>query len=518
MRALVSVYDKTNIISICESFIKKGVEIISTGGTAKILAANNIPFISIEKVTKRNEILGGRMKTISFEVASSILFRRDVDSDIKEMNENGFIPIDFVVCNLYPFDEGVKTNAPLNELIELIDIGGPNMLRAAAKNFQYVTVLSDPTDYNLVIKELENNSSTSLKTREILALNTFKRILSYDQMISFELEKRLNQENHFLNYYTTEESLRYGENPHQKAKIFPLKNTYATNTLKDAKVLQGKELSYNNYLDLDAAFKCTSELKEVFPNKCSVTIIKHGTPCGVSTGTNLFQTLEKAWNIDPVSSFGSVIAFSDTLDQKCVEFLSEYFVEVVFAPDITSEAKVLLSKKKNLRVLVGDLKKSLDKEWTMRSIHGGLLVQEEDQKLSSELVFTNQTKRNFEINKEILLFGQTIIKYKKSNTLALVNLDSEGDLQIIASGVGQPNRLECLSKLIAPKIKDKNISDAVLFSDAFFPFRDSIDEAHKLHIKNIVQPGGSIKDKEVIEACNEYGMTMYFSGTRNFRH
>jgi len=518
MRALLSVYDKEKIEDLALALINAGVEIISTGGTAKALSKANIPFIPIENVTNRKEILGGRMKTISFEVASSILFRRDVESDINEMNENQFVPIDFVACNLYPFEAGLKSNASLPELIELIDIGGPNMLRAAAKNYQYVTVLSSPKDYDQVILELNQSKKVSLKTRERLGLNTFKLISHYDQIISSELERKIDKENAFLDFDRNHTSLRYGENPHQKAKLFNFNNTMASSTLIDSQILQGKELSYNNYLDLDAAFKCTSELKESFPHLFSVTIIKHGTPCGVSTGKNLLNVLKKAWNTDPVSSFGSVIAISDELDTECVEFLSQFFVEVIFAPSITSEAKALLLKKKNLRVLTGKLKKAEDKEWSIRSIHGGVLVQEEDQLIPSQLSFKNQTKRNFEIKSEILLFGQSIIKYKKSNTLALVKMDSEGDLIILASGVGQPNRLECLSKLIATKIKDKDISDSVLFSDAFFPFRDSIDEANKLQIKNIVQPGGSIKDNEVIDACNEFGMTMYFSGVRNFRH
>lgn len=516
-RALISVSDKTNLDSLVPVLVKAGVEIISTGGTADYLKKLGVKITPIQEVTGNPEAFGGRMKSISFQVSSALLYRRDHPQDQKEAKELNIKDIDLVVCNLYPFKEvAAKENITRSDLIENIDIGGPNMIRAAAKNMQWVTVVTDPSDYASVAAML-NEGGLDQVARSKLALKAFSLTAQYDLAISLKLAQEFNCE--FPDALSHEvKPLRYGENPHQKAKLFVLNNQQGKDTLAQAPILQGKEISYNNYLDADQAFKCVSELSIHFPNLEHCVIVKHGIPCGVASSDDQLNSLKKAWECDSTSAFGGIIAFSQTVKPESAEWLAQNFIEVVIAPKYTQEALSAFSKKKNVRLVEVPLKKSDSREWTMRSINGGILWQDEDEKLNRD--FKTPTKKTFDAKKtELVTFGLIVAKYLKSNCLLLVD-NRENAFSILASGVGQPNRLECLTLLAGPRLKAKNldVGDAVLVSDAFFPFKDSIEEAHSWGIKYIVQPGGSIKDPEVIEAADSFNMAMVLTGERHFRH
>jgi phosphoribosylaminoimidazolecarboxamide formyltransferase/IMP cyclohydrolase len=520
VKALISVSNKDGIIPFCLKLRDLNIEIISTGGTGKLLSENGISYTPIEEVTKMPEAFGGRMKTISFQIGSALLYKRNSVRDIEEAQLLGISAIDLVICNLYPFLEAQKKQVSENELIEMIDIGGPTMIRAAAKNFESVTCITDASDYDSVLNELLLTGKTTIETRKTLALKAFQLTAQYDQMVQLELSKRWFQTTK-PTLSSEEKKLRYGENPHQAASLCILPLLNAKHTLATAPILQGKEISYNNYLDSDQAYKCVSELAHVLPKKKSVVIVKHGIPCGVALSENLLTALEKAWACDDISAFGGVISLSDKVDIDCANFFKDKFVEVIIAPDFSADALQIFAKKKNIRLLKLPLKNMNNSNETMiRSINGGVLLQQEDEKTVIDINFEIKTKNNFSQIKnyeELKFFGQTVVKYLKSNCLVLVKAEAN-NLVIQASGVGQPNRLECLTKLLAPKIENQNLNETILFSDAFFPFRDSIDAAFLLGVKYIVQPGGSIKDQEVIDACDEHGIAMALTASRHFRH
>ncbi len=516
-RALVSVSDKAHLDGLAPILVKMNIEIVSTGGTADYLKKMGIKIIPIQDVTGNPEAFGGRMKSISFQVASALLYRRDHDQDLKEAKELNIQDIDLVICNLYPFKEvAAKENIARDELIENIDIGGPNMIRAAAKNMKWVTVITDPSDYEALGNAL-TTGGTDIHFRSQMALKAFSLTAQYDLAIATKLAREFGAE--FPNAFSHEtKPLRYGENPHQKAKLFVMNNQNESKSLANAPILQGKEISFNNYLDADQAFKTVSELAQYFPDLQHCVIVKHGIPCGVASSTDQLKSLQRSWYCDSTSAFGGIIAFSHEVDGASAEWLAQNFIEVVIAPSYTPEAMNAFAKKKNVRVVEVPLKKAGAHEWTVRSINGGILWQEEDEKLS--LDFKNVTASTFDTKKnEVVKFGWAVTKYLKSNCLLLADY-RDGAFSLLASGVGQPNRLECLTLLAGPRMKAKEIEvgDAVLFSDAFFPFRDSIEEANKWGIKFVVQPGGSIKDQEVIDACNEFGMAMTMTGERHFRH
>lgn len=515
-RALLSVSDKTHIERLAQKLIEHGVEIISTGGTAKHLSSFNIPYTPIQNVTGNPEAFGGRMKTISFQVGSALLFRRDHPEDLKEAQNLGIGEIDLVVCNLYPFKQVAQTpHRQEADLIENIDIGGPQMIRAAAKNMQWVSVLTDPRDYESYIQALDQKK-ISTEQRKEWALKAFSLTAQYDMMVALTLAQEWGSD--FPDVISNEvKPLRYGENPHQKAKLFILPNQ-STNqmSLANAPVLQGKEISYNNYLDADQAFKCVSQLSHVLPKLHHVVIVKHGIPCGVASAETQMKALEGAWASDPISAFGGIVAFSSAMEPKTAEFLSQYFLELIIAPKFTEQSCEILALKKNLRLIALPLKSSDQREWTLRSINGGVLWQEEDELSQFEGRVVTQRQFN-NTQQELLFFGQTVVKYLKSNCLLIASV-RDGVLFTMASGVGQPNRLECMSLILKEKIKDKNLEQAILFSDAFFPFRDSIDAACELGVEYIVQPGGSMRDQEVIEACNEKNIAMMMTSQRHFRH
>lgn len=525
-RALISVTDKTNLESLVETLRAFNVEIISTGGTKKFIEDLGIPVTSIEKVTGNPEAFGGRMKSISFPVTSALLYRRHHETDIVEARELNIEAIDLVVCNLYPFDKHAGTNASEDTLIENIDIGGPLMLRASAKNYESVTVLSSISDYESFITTIRSNEGkTSFQLRRNLAIKTFTRVAEYDCLIAEELSSRFLEDHKAgdLPWLSLKpiESLRYGENPHQWAKVFKLKNTKSEKSLVDAEVLQGKELSYNNWMDSDAAWKVMSDVTNINPSKKVVAIIKHANPCGLAVSENIFHSLEEAWNGDSVSSFGGIIAFSDTVDLECAKFLNEKFIEVVIAPDYSLEALKLFGKKKNVRLLKVAVREKNESEFIVKSISGGLLMQNEDEMngAKEEVKLVTSTPMTSEAM-ELVDFGIIACKHLKSNGIALVYKTPEGRLTLAGAGMGQPNRLDSLRLLAKTRAEEKGLplDKMVLISDAFFPFADSVDVCHEVGIRSIVQPGGSIRDDEVIEACNRYGIAMVTTGRRHFRH
>ncbi len=509
-RALLSVTDKTGIVELAKSLAASGIELISTGGTAKTLIEAGLKVTPIEVITKNPEAFGGRMKSISFQVGSALLFRRGHDGDEAEAKALNIGPIDLVVCNLYDF-EGTSTGKhSLDEKIEAIDIGGPTMIRAAAKNFSAVACLTDPNDYAELSASLKRDGGLSLAERTRLAVKAFQRIAAYDLAIASHLTQELSG--------PEGGKLRYGENPHQKASMIPIRNTSSTQALAQSTALQGKEISYNNWLDADAAFKCVSELNAKFEGYASVAIIKHGNPCGVATQRTGIEALQAAWNADAISAFGGILAFNFSVTQEQAEFFSDRFVEVILAPSFSEEAKQIFSKKKNLRLLTCPMKALNATEWTARSIHGGLLIQEEDR--IREISLKSVTKREFPSGlRDLAKFGVIVSQYLKSNCIGLFQKLGSGFVSA-ASGVGQPNRLDCITRLVEPKAAEMKIAtrDCVLVSDAFFPFADSIEACARLGIKTIVQPGGSVRDAEVIEMCDRHQIAMAFTGERHFRH
>lgn len=525
-KALISVTDKTHLAELVKTLKEFNVEVVSTGGTKKFIEDLGVKVTGIESLTGNPEAFGGRMKSISFPVSSALLYRRHHEQDLIEAKELNIEPIDLVVCNLYPFDQYAGKNAEEDLLIENIDIGGPLMLRASAKNYESVTVLSSIDDYEKFTAALkENKGAVDFKMRRDFAIKTFTRVAEYDNMIAQELNERFNEDYKtgdlpFLSV-TPKESLRYGENPHQWAKVFKFKNTDSKTTLVNAEILQGKELSYNNWMDADAAWRVMSDVANISGNKKVVSIIKHANPCGLSVSENLFDSLTEAWNGDSVSSFGGIIAFSHAVEKACAEFLNERFIEVVIAPDFTADALKVFAKKKNVRVLKTPVREKNQNEFIVKSISGGLLMQNEDEsrgvketlKLVTKTAMTNSAM-------ELADFGILACKHLKSNGIALVYKTPEGRLTLAGAGMGQPNRLDSLRLLAKVRADQKNLpmSEMLLISDAFFPFADSVEVCHEVGIKSIIQPGGSIRDDEVIEACNKFGIAMMTSGTRHFRH
>ena len=527
-RALLSVSDKDQLIVLAKKLTDFNVELISTGGTKKYLEENGFRVTSVESLTGNPEAFGGRMKSISFQITSSLLFRRGHEQDEIHAKELNIEPIDLVVCNLYPFDQYVGkefgNESYESTLIENIDIGGPLMLRAAAKNYEGVTVLSSKTDYDHFLTDF--NGEVSFQKRRELAIKTFKRIAEYDIMIADELEARYaptcntHDEKKWLRFLSSE-SLRYGENPHQSALMFKISNTKTQTTLANAEFIQGKELSYNNWVDADAAWRVMSDVHHFYPDKAVVSIIKHTNPCGLSVAECSIDALKESWEGDSVSSFGGILAFSKTFDETCALFLNERFIEVIIAPDFTAEALKVLSKKKNVRVLKSMVRPKDENEFMLKSLSGGLLIQNEDESNGIKEESKVMTNKSFNNDMQNLVdFGIIACKHLKSNGIALVMKMPNGHLSLVGAGMGQPNRLDSLRFLASKRASDKklDLNQMLLVSDAFFPFADSIEVCHEVGIKNIIQPGGSIRDEEVIAACNKFEMAMMFTGKRHFRH
>ncbi|MFR9711970.1 bifunctional phosphoribosylaminoimidazolecarboxamide formyltransferase/IMP cyclohydrolase [Paenibacillus sp. MB22_1] len=511
-RALVSVSDKTGIVDFCRELSQLGVEIISTGGTKNLLAKEGVPVIGISDVTGFPEILDGRVKTLHPAVHSGLLAVRDSEEHQAQMKELGLDYIDLVVVNLYPFQETIaKPDVTYEDAIENIDIGGPTMLRSAAKNHAFVTVIVDAADYGTVLEEVRTSGDTTLETRKRLAAKVFRHTAAYDALISDYLSKVTGDPlpERFTVTYEKIQDLRYGENPHQKAAFYR-KPLAAADTLTNAEQLHGKELSYNNINDANAALQIVKEFDEP-----AVVAVKHMNPCGVGVGASVLEAYKKAYEADPVSIFGGIVAANRIIDADTAMLMKEIFLEIILAPGFTEEALEILTKKKNLRLLkLGGLElgASRSSQFVVTSIDGGMVVQESDVHTLKESDLTVVTDRKpTEEELKQLLFGWKVVKHVKSNAIVLAKDD-----MTIGVGAGQMNRVGAAK--IAIEQAGEKAKGSVLASDAFFPMGDTVEAAAKAGITAIIQPGGSVKDEESIKVANEHGIAMVFTGVRHFKH
>jgi phosphoribosylaminoimidazolecarboxamide formyltransferase / IMP cyclohydrolase len=529
-RALISVFDKTGIVEFAKRLAALKIEILSTGGTSKLLREAGVAVRDVSDFTGWPEMLGGRVKTLHPKVHGGLLFRRKHADDVKQAAEHGIAPIDLVVVNLYPFEAtAAKSGLTAEELIENIDIGGPTMLRSAAKNFESVAVISDPLDYERVANELETNRETSLATRLELARKVFATTSTYDGMITTELErlsaasgrvtlesKPLLPERLHISLRRKQE-LRYGENPHQGAALYvpekgaglkPGATPDGTYGLAAAKQLQGKELSYNNFMDLEAARSLAAEFA-----KPAAVIIKHNNPCGTAEQATLLEAYLKALASDPVSAFGGVLAFNRVVDAATAEEVGKLFVECIAAPGFDEKAKAIFGAKKNLRLLeLPPDGLEHEKELQLKRILGGMLVQQPDagQLKEEELrVVTKRAPTGEEMS--AMRFAWKVMKHVKSNAIVFAK-----DGATLGVGAGQMSRVDSV-KLAVMKAQSP-LAGSVVASDAFFPFPDGVEEAAKAGATAVIQPGGSVKDAEVIAAADRLGMAMVFTGMRHFLH
>ena len=516
-RAIISVTDKTGVVDFARNLADMGVSIISTGGTSKTLKEAGLTVTDVSQYTGFPEMMDGRVKTLHPKVHGGILGRRDKPDHMKQMQEHGIEPIDMVVINLYQFDKAVaRPGCTLEDAIENIDIGGPSMIRSAAKNFESVAVVTDPADYNLIIKEMEQAGGTlSHDTKFRLAKKAFSTTAKYDTMIAHYLEKvseKPEETIHFPEIFTPAfekvQHLRYGENPHQRGAFYR-EVGFSGASVARAKRLQGKEMSYNNYLDANSALELVREYDEP-----TAVIIKHNNPCGVASADDLKDAYCLARDTDPVSSFGGVIAFNTIVDEYTAEEIAKTFVEVIVAPEYTSEALEIFKKKANVRLLeTGPLDIIAEGTMDFKRIVGGLLMQDMDLGVNTDIENLKIVSARHPSDEEIecLRFTWKVCKHVKSNAIIF----GKGT-QTVGIGAGQMSRVDSV-RLAVSKARSE-IKGCVMASDAFFPFRDAIDEAAKVGITAIIQPGGSIKDEEVIKAIDEYNMAMVFTGVRHFRH
>jgi phosphoribosylaminoimidazolecarboxamide formyltransferase/IMP cyclohydrolase len=530
-RALISVSDKAGIVEFAAELKKYGVEIISTGGTAGVLREAGIDVLEVADVTGFPEMMDGRVKTLHPKIHGAFLALRDNDGHVASMAEHGIEPIDMVVINLYPFEKTIaKDDVELEEAVENIDIGGPAMIRSASKNWRDVAVVTDAQLYPFILEELSNTAgSLSLNTRQRLATLAYTRTSNYDLAISNYLAGQLSDDDlDFLEPFdpfqgSTEESnepsladefisvemekfadLRYGENPHQHAAIYL---SDADGGIANAEQLAGKEMSYNNYIDAEAAWALVNDFGSL-----ACAIIKHTNPSGVGLGANNLEAYKRALQTDPVSAFGGIVAFNQPLDVDTAKAVIDIFTEVVIAPDYTLGALSVLEGKKNLRVLKAQ---QSNEKLEYRTISGGMLVQDRDLQKVSPADLNVVTKRDpSEEELRALLFAWQVCKHVKSNAIVFTN-----EFQTIGVGAGQMNRIDSV-RIAAMRAArtDLSIKGSVLASDAFFPFRDGVEEAAKTGITAIIQPGGSVRDEEVITAANEAGLAMVFTGIRHFKH
>lgn len=518
-RALISVYDKTGVVEFARELAARKVEIVSTGGTARLLREAGLPVRDAAELTGWPEMLGGRVKTLHPKIHGGILYRRDLDEHCAEAKKHAIAPIDLVVVNLYPFSAtAAKHGVTPEELIENIDIGGPSMVRSAAKNFHSVAVVTDPADYAAVATELKEKGELSLATRLALARKAFARTARYDGEIATELERLAANGNISMGRLAAlpervhialerKQAMRYGENPHQAAALYVPAGAEAKG-LAGAKQLQGKELSYNNLVDLDAAWALACEFREP-----AAAIIKHNNPCGAAEQQSLREAYVRALACDPVSAFGSVIAFNRALDGETAEELAKLFVECIVAPGYEPAALEKLSGKKNLRLL--QLAMDAPRELELKRISGGVLVQEPDDRALNEAELKVASERQpTDAELKSLLFAWKVCKHVKSNAIVFAR---EG--QTVGIGAGQMSRVDSV-KLAAMKAATAGISlkESVIASDAFFPFPDGVEEGGKAGATAVIQPGGSVRDADVVAAANKLGMAMVFTGVRHFRH
>lgn len=501
-RALISVSDKSGLVDFAKFLEANNYELISTGGTFKHLKDAGLNPIQIDEVTDFPEMLDGRVKTLHPKVHGGLLAVRSNEGHMKTVQEYEIGLIDMVIVNLYPFFENVNKDISLDEKVEFIDIGGPSMLRSAAKNFNSVTVLTDVNDYQIVKIEMEQNGDTYIETRKKLAGKVFNLTSAYDAAISSML---LDEEYPtYLNAsYKKVSDLRYGENPHQSAAYYT--STFENGAMKDFEILGGKELSFNNLRDMDLCWKVVNEFKE----ELACCAVKHSTPCGVAVGTTALETYTKTFECDPVSIFGGIIGMNYKVDAATAEELNKTFLEIVMATDFDEDALEILRKKKNLRII--KIKNAVTDKQVWVKIDGGMLVQNADDQFSEDIKLMTETAPTEE-QRKALLFSQRVVKYVKSNAIVVSN-----GVQAIGIGGGQVNRIWATQQAIE-RAKEKFDGELVLASDAFFPFRDVVDFCAQEGIKAIIQPGGSMRDGDSIEAANEHKIPMLFTGMRHFLH
>jgi len=516
-RALLSVSDKTGVLELAQELTRLGVELLSTGGTAKLLQEAGLPVKEVSEHTGFPEMMDGRIKTLHPKIHGGLLGRRGTDEAI--MAEHDIAPIDLVVVNLYPFEATIaRDDCTLAMAVENIDIGGPTMLRAAAKNHASVTVLIDPADYARVLQQLETNGGVDDQTRFDLAIKTFEHTAHYDGAIAnyfgtlTEGDEKVNFPRTFNTQFHKAQEMRYGENPHQKAAFYTEAQP-ESGTISAAVQIQGKELSYNNIADTDAALECVKS----FPEAPACVIVKHANPCGVATADDLLTAYDLAYQTDTTSAFGGIIAFNRELDAATAQaIVDRQFVEVIIAPAISEEAKAVVSKKANVRLLCcGEFPAQAGKELDYKRVTGGLLVQDRDTALVTQdelKVVTKKAPTNEQM--QDLLFAWRVAKFVKSNAIVYVSKQ-----QTVGIGAGQMSRVVS-SRIAGIKAEDAGLTvpGAVMASDAFFPFRDGLDAAAEAGISAVIQPGGSMRDDEVIAAADEHGIAMVFTGMRHFRH
>ncbi len=508
--ALISVYDKTGIVDFCRILHKKRINIISSGGTAKVLKEAGIPITNVEKITGFPEMLDGRIKTLHPKIHGGLLAVRSNKAHMKALKEKKIEPIDLIVVNLYPFEKKMLEGAKHDDLIENIDIGGPALIRAAAKNYEDIAVATNPGQYSRISKEIEKSSEISGKTKEQLAADAFNYIAHYDSLIDTYFQRVLHK-NQFPNYlnlsYEKKQDLRYGENPNQSGALY--KDALSTGGLGNATPIQGKELSYNNMLDMDAAWGLVNEFDEP-----AVVVVKHTNPCGVAIADSLKEAFKRAYSCDPISAFGGIVAANREITEGLAKELTSMFLEEIIAPAYSEEALKLLAKKEKVRVVKAEPPTNQFRlpYLNYRDISGGLITQtpyvsEPDIK---KLKVATKIKPTQEQLKD-LVFAWKVCKHVKSNAVVFAK-----DLQTVGIGAGQMSRVDS-TKIASYKSNGKSFG-AVMASDAFFPFRDAVDAAADAGIKAIIQPGGSIRDNEVIQAANERGVAMVLSNLRTFRH
>ncbi|EKF36844.1 bifunctional phosphoribosylaminoimidazolecarboxamide formyltransferase/IMP cyclohydrolase [Bacillus xiamenensis] len=508
-RALISVSDKKNLVPFVKELTELGVEVISTGGTHKLLQENGIDVIGISEVTGFPEIMDGRLKTLHPNIHGGLLAVRENDEHMAQIEKHGIQPIDLVVVNLYPFKETIsKDDVTYEEAIENIDIGGPGMLRAASKNHQDVTVIVDPRDYDTVIQQIKEGGVPLEKKRE-LAAKVFRHTAAYDALIADYLTNYVGETEpeQFTVTFEKKQSLRYGENPHQAATFYenalPSKGSLATATQ-----LHGKELSYNNIKDADAALQIVREFSEP-----AAVAVKHMNPCGVGTGETIAEAFDRAFKADETSIFGGIVALNREVDKQTADVLHTIFLEIVIAPSFSQEALDVLTAKKNLRLLTLDVDADLEKkEKQLTSVHGGLLVQDIDTYGLDEATISIPTKREPTDDEwKDLKLAWKVVKHVKSNAIVLAK-----DQMTVGIGAGQMNRVG--SANIAIEQAGEKAKGSALGSDAFFPMGDTVEAAAKAGVTAIIQPGGSIRDEESIQKADEYGIAMVFTGVRHFKH
>ena len=516
-RALISVSDKTGIVEFAQKLNDLGVSIISTGGTFKVLKEAGIPVINISDVTGFPECLDGRVKTLHPNIHAGLLAMRSNPEHMKQVEELNVELIDMVVVNLYPFKQTImKPDVTLADAIENIDIGGPTMLRAAAKNYQDVSVVIDPTDYEQVLSEIKETGAVSVKTNFYLAAKVFNHTAYYDTMIANYLRDKAGLPKYPDTISMTFEKvqdMRYGENPHQSAAFYK-EGGNSDGMLSGIEQLHGKELSFNNINDLHGAL----ELLKEFDEEPTVVACKHSNPCGVASGKDIHEAYVRAYNTDPVSIFGGILCANRKIDKATAEEISKIFLEIVLAPDFDDDALEVLEQKKNIRLLkLKDImKKQPETAYDVKKVSGGILIQDIDSKLLDDELKVVTDRKPTEKEMEDLLFTWKVVKFTKSNGIAIGK-----DKQSVGIGPGQVNRIWATEQAIDHGTKQLGadvVKGAVLASDAFFPFDDCVEAAHKAGITAIIQPGGSKRDQDSIDACNKYGIAMVFTGMRHFRH